>query len=100
MTSSKQSLICISQLTIYKINLKGHQTNENPLGIPYVMDTWTIERNAIFYYTQMSGPIIAAAIVSLLDIPTRHRILLVNIQTKSTIVIDSPLLWVRPLIRV
>lgn len=64
------------------------------------MDTWTIERNAIFYYTQISGPIIAAAIVSLLDIPTRHRILLVNIQTKSTIVIDSPLLWVRPLIPV
>lgn len=89
-----QHLIITRQLTVYQINLKGHETNEHSLGVPYLMNSWKIERSAVFYYTQISGTIVAAAIVNLVDRPL-HQILLYNIQTNATIIMDSPILSVR-----
>ena len=89
-----QHLIIVRQLTIYQINLKGHETNEHSLGVPYLMNSRKIERRAVFYYTQISGSIVAAAIVNLVNQPP-HQILLYNIQTDATIIMDSPILSVR-----
>ncbi|KAF9477932.1 hypothetical protein BDN70DRAFT_880631 [Pholiota conissans] len=79
-------------LTIYQVNLKGHETNESSLGIPYIMQTWRIQRNAILYYAQISGPVVAAAFVpsKATGEPRRLQILLANIQTKTTVAINSP----------
>ncbi|KAF8968102.1 hypothetical protein BDZ97DRAFT_1800871 [Flammula alnicola] len=81
-----------SQLTIYQLNLRGRETNENTLGTPYLMNSWKIERKSVFYYAQISGSIVAAAIVNILDISCRHQILLFNTGTNVSVMINWPIL--------
>ncbi|KDR76201.1 hypothetical protein GALMADRAFT_247460 [Galerina marginata CBS 339.88] len=94
------ALICIlggsptvphkGQLSIYHLNLKGHESQDNPLGAPFVMNKWTLEHSGLVYYAQISGPIVAAAIVRILDASYNHQILLFNTKTNITVRIGSP----------
>jgi hypothetical protein len=86
-----------SQLTVYRLDMRNRRSNENVFAEkPHLETEWRIEHKGVFYYTQISGPIVAAAIV---DFPVensspRHQILLFNINTSISLLVGSPILSV------
>jgi len=82
---------------VYRLDLRERRSNENLADEkPHLEAEWRIEHKGVFYYTQISGSIVAAAIV---DFPVannacRHQILLFNIDTNISLLVDSPILSV------
>ncbi|KAF8910651.1 hypothetical protein CPB84DRAFT_1764267 [Gymnopilus junonius] len=88
------TLTGIGRLTIYRINLGGRQSDANFLRAPRVINEWTIDHSGVFYHSEISGSIVAAAIrhASHLNWDYIHQILLFNTKTNVTIRIESPTL--------
>ncbi|CAA7266846.1 unnamed protein product [Cyclocybe aegerita] len=77
-------------LTVYHLNLKGRIESGSQNGTPYLMNNWVVENPGVFYYSEIAGPIVAAAVVHVSQAAHSHQIVVLNTRTNVTVLIDSP----------
>jgi len=73
-------------MTVYRINLQESIEQASPL-----LNQWTVHHSGVIYFADISGPIVAAAVLHISQTPCTHQIILFNTETNVIIQLDSPL---------
>jgi len=56
----------------------------------YIMKKWEVENTGVFYHAEISGSIVAAAVVHATQATQSHQIVFLNTLTGETVPVDSP----------